>query len=325
MITSAYQFLSHLKLLRKLSDHTIRNYSIDLNALKTFLETNILKLSPNEIPNKINYKSLSIPKTFTNSFPLRDISTHVLRLFFMELQKNKKSKKTINRKISSLKTFFHFCKKNELIETNPAENIKNSKLGTNLPQSLSYQEVLIFFEQPDINSYLGLRDRCIMELFYSSGLRVSELVSLNRQDIDIASFRIKLKGKGKKERLVPITKNAADWIKLYLNHKERHLNMDGHEEEKDDQAIFLNKYGYRLTARSVDRKFKKYLNMSNLSASITPHTIRHTIATHWLENGMDLKTIQSLLGHSSLTTTTIYAHVSIKFRKEIYDKTHPHA
>lgn len=325
MITSAYQFLSHLKLLKKSSEHTIRNYSIDLNALKTFLEIHILKLTPNQMSCKIDYKTLSIPKTLTHSYPIKNISTHILRLFFMELQKSKKSKKTINRKISSLKTFFHFCKKNDLIEINPAESIKNSKLGNYLPQSLSYQEILIFFEQPDIHSYLGLRDRCIMELFYSSGLRVSELVNLNRKDVDTSSFCIRLRGKGKKERLVPITKNAANWIDLYLNHKERHLNIDGHEKEKDNQAIFLNKHGSRLTARSVDRKFKKYLNMSNLSTLITPHTIRHTIATHWLENGMDLKTIQALLGHSSLTTTTVYTHVSIKLRKEIYDKTHPHA
>lgn len=325
MISAAYQFLSYLRLLKKSSEHTIRNYSIDLNALKNFLEVNILNLPPDQLSAKINYKTLSTPKLFFETFSLQNISTHVLRLFFMELQNNKKNKKTINRKISSLKTFFIFCKKNNLIEANPAEKIKNNKLGNSLPHPLSYEEVSRFFEQPDVNSYLGLRDRCIMELFYSSGLRVSELVNLNRQDIDISSFYIRLRGKGKKERLVPITKNAAAWIDRYLNNKERHFNIDGHEEEKDDKAIFLNKHGSRLSARSVDRKFKKYLKMSDLSTLITPHTIRHTIATHWLENGMDLKTIQSLLGHSSLTTTTVYTHVSIKLRKEIYDKTHPHA
>ncbi len=164
-----------------------------------------------------------------------------------------------------------------------------------------------------------------MELFYSSGLRVSELVALNRSDVDAKNLLIKLRGKGKKERIVPITKNAAEWIQTYLEHPERYLDVDGHQAQVDSDAVFLNKLGTRLTLRSVDRGFDKYLKASGIANKITPHTIRHTIATHWLENGMDLKTIQVLLGHSSLATTTIYTQVSTKLKKKVYDKAHPRA
>jgi len=156
-----------------------------------------------------------------------------------------------------------------------------------------------------------------MELFYSSGLRVSELVGLNRTDFDPSNGMLHIRGKGKKERRIPITKNAAKWIGDYLNHPGRI--------QKDEAAIFLNKWGTRLTVRSVDRNFESYLLQSGLAATITPHTIRHTIATHWLEKGMDLKTIQLLLGHSSLATTTIYTQVSTKLKKEVYNKAHPSA
>ncbi len=156
---------------------------------------------------------------------------------------------------------------------------------------LSYAQVERLFEQPDTSDYLGFRDRCIMELFYSSGLRISELVGLNRQDFDARNFRLRVIGKGKKERIVPITQTAAKWLKEYLDHPWNRAR------EVDEKAIFLNKWGKRLTARSVDRKFEEYLKASGLVGKITPHTIRHTIATHWFEKGMDLKTIQVLLGH----------------------------
>ena len=142
---------------------------------------------------------------------------------------------------------------------------------------------------------------------------------MNRDDFYPDEFLIRVRGKGKKERVIPITKNAIDWIKGCLNHPEKVFI------QQDPKAIFLNRHGTRLTTRSIDRNFEKYLVSSGLSGTITPHTIRHTIATHWLENGMDLKTIQTLLGHSCLATTTIYTQVSPKLKKEVYDRAHPRA
>jgi integrase/recombinase XerC len=185
--------------------------------------------------------------------------------------------------------------------------------------------VKVLFEQPDLSNYLGLRDRTMMELFYSSGLRLSELIGLSRSDLDLDNLLIKVHGKGRRERVSPITNTAASWLKKYLNHIDRYVENDQHMPEVDKEAIFLNRYGKRISCRSVDRLFQGYLRSSGLAGTITPHTIRHTIATALLENGMDLKTIQALLGHKSLATTTIYTQVSTKLKKKVYDETHPRA
>jgi integrase/recombinase XerC len=203
------------------------------------------------------------------------------------------------------------------------EEIESPKLEKSLPKSLSYEQVERLFSQPDTKTYLGFRDRCIMELLYSSGLRISELGNLNRSDLDERNLCLRILGKGKKERVIPITKSACKWIQDYLVHPERDLDGEKHRAQVDQDAIFLNKWGKRITMRSLDRNFAKYLLAAGLPTSVTPHTIRHTIATHWLENGMDLKTIQVLLGHSSLVTTTIYTKVSSRLKREVYDRAHP--
>jgi integrase/recombinase XerC len=325
VIKESYQFLEYLRAIKNASEHTIRNYAIDLNSLKGFLEEHVLQVLPEERPAKIGYEDVYEErcKEHDELLFLSQIDRKVLRRFLALLNETKVHKRTVVRRLSSLRTFFKFCVRQNFIAKSPAEDLESPKLEKRVPAFLTYDQVQRFFDLADTGSYLGFRDRCIMELFYSSGLRVSELVGLNRQDFDPKSLIIKLRGKGKKERVIPITKNAADWIVAYLEHSERHKDFDGHLGEVDHDAIFLNRLGTRLTTRSVDRKFDKYLNASGLAGKVTPHTIRHTIATHWLENGMDLKTIQLLLGHTSLATTTIYTHVSPKLKKEIYDKTHP--
>ncbi len=262
---------------------------------------------------------------FDSTLGLEKIDRKTIRGFLAWLNLNKQNKRTVARRLSSLRSFFKYAQSQNMVSSNPTEELEHPKLDKKLPVSLTYEQVSHLFDQPDTLTYLGFRDRVIMELFYSSGLRVSELTALNRQDFDYGSLTVKLKGKGKKERIVPITKNAAEWIKAYLAHHERHRDSDIHFAEIDPDAIFLNKLGTRLTTRSVDRKFDIYLTRSGLAGKVTPHTIRHTIATHWLENGMDLKTIQVLLGHSSLATTTIYTQVSTKLKKKVYDETHPRA
>lgn len=327
-IKAAYQFLEHLKVVKNASEHTIRNYAIDLNSLKIYLEKAYLdSLKEQELPHKIQYdlRYEERESPHDHLLTLETIDRKTIRGFLAYLSAQSQQKRTIARRLSSLRTFFKYLYTQKFLSVNPIEDIETPKLDKRLPHSLSYDQVLRLFEQPELSNYLGFRDRAILELFYSSGLRVSELVALNREDFDPHNLLLKLKGKGKKERIVPITKNAAQWMTDVLNHPERHHNLEGHLAEVDAKAIFLNRLGTRLTTRSVDRNFDRYLKSSGLAGKVTPHTIRHTIATHWLENGMDLKTIQVLLGHSSLATTTLYTQVSTSLKKQVYDETHPRA
>ena len=322
LIKAAYDFVEYLRSVKNASVHTVRNYVVDLNTLIVFLTDK--HCDQQNRPQKVDYKGeyQARDRRFDEGVNFQQIDKQVIRAFMAELDVKKR---TVVRRLSSLRTFFKFCMKHGYIDSNPIEQVESPKLEKRIPLSLSFDEIKHLFDQPNTTNYLGFRDRCIMELFYSSGLRVSELVSLNRKDFDPKKLLIRLKGKGKKERVIPITKNAADWITSYLEHNERTKDCDGHLAQADNQAIFLNRNGTRISLRSVDRKFDKYLTASGLAGKVTPHTIRHTIATHWLENGMDLKTIQLLLGHSSLTTTTLYTHVSTRLKKEVYNNAHPRA
>lgn len=323
-----YKFLEYLKSIKNASEHTIRNYCIDLNAFKHHFEKNTLQdHAPEELPEKIYFdRSYHARRQDKDTLlDLKTIDRLLIRSFISEMSLDQQNKRTIARRISSLRTFFRFVFNEKYLDHNPIEEIESPKLEKSIPLTLTYLQVQQLLDLPSIGSYLGFRDRTIMELFYSSGLRVSELVGLNREDFDPENLLIHLRGKGKKERVVPITKNAAEWIKSYLEHPQRYIEIDGHLPQKDPQAVFLNKLGTRLTARSVDRNFDEYLRASGLAGKATPHTIRHTIATHWLENGMDLKTIQELLGHTTLATTTIYTQVSSTLKKKVYDAAHPRA
>lgn len=312
-------FLKNFVTLKNASIHSLRGYATDLNAFQKFLH----EYWELEDPTSIQFKDLTVKETA--SFPLKQVTKQTIRRFLSHLYENQMGSKTIMRRLSSLRSFFKFARQSQWIDSNPMEDIDSPKREKKLPVSLSYEEVLRLFSQPDISSYLGLRDRAMMELFYSSGLRLSELVGLNRNDIDLKGKMMRIFGKGKKQRNVPITTTAAKWVSQYLEHQMRYADTSLHKQEKDPKAVFLNRWGSRITTRSVDRSFRQYLLQSGLSESITPHTIRHTIATHWLEKGMDLKTIQMLLGHTSLATTTIYTHVSSKLKREVYDQTHPRA
>lgn len=327
-IEASYRFLHYLRISKNASEHTIRNYAIDLNALKKYLEVEWHgNLKQEELPDKIHHNN-TCPDHWNGEnqlLQIERIDRKTIRGFLAFLNSNQSSKRTIVRRLSSLRTFFKWAFSENLITCNPTEEIESPKITKSIPYSLSYDQIQQLFEQPDTTTFLGFRDRTIMELFYSSGLRVSELAALNRPDFDIESALLKVRGKGKKERIVPITKNASQWIKSYLNHPERHHDLSGHHAEADPDAIFLNKLGTRLSTRSIDRCFDKYLSSSGLAGKVTPHTIRHTIATHWLENGMDLKTIQTILGHSSLSTTTIYTQVNTQLKKKVFQEAHPRA
>jgi integrase/recombinase XerC len=275
------KFLHYLEVVKNVSPHTLRAYTTDLT-----------RFFDGKDPSNVTKRDV---RSFLATLP----------------------KKSILRNLSALRSFYKYAIREKLVSESPLEDIESPKREKKLPVSITYEQVEHLLTQPDLDNYLGFRDRVIMELFYSSGLRLSELTGLNKRDFDRTGMYLNIFGKGKKQRQAPITENATKWLIQYLEHPSR--------EEKDQQAIFLNKWGTRLNPRSVDRNFAAYLKQSGLSERITPHTIRHTIATHWLEKGMDLKTIQLLLGHTSLATTTIYTHVSTKLKKEVYDKTHPRA
>ncbi len=288
------RFLSYLQLSKGVSEHTLRGYRLDLDFFLEFLGK-------------------------------ESVTKRQIRSYLSHLYQKGLSTRTVLRRLSSLRSFYKYAMREKLVQENPLEEIESPKKEKKLPICITYDQVELLFNQPDTSSYLGVRDRAILELFYSSGLRLSEVAGLNRGDIDKKGLVLNIFGKGKKQRQTPITQTAADWILRTVDHPERHLDTKEHKAEKDSDAIFLNKWGTRLTVRSIDRMFRIYLKASGLGIRITPHTIRHTIATHWLENGMDLKTIQLLLGHNSLSTTTIYTHVSPKLKREVYDKTHPRA
>lgn len=297
------RYLQYMGSVKNGSEHTLRNYRLDLSFFKEFLD-----------------------KSFSGAcFSLSLIDKRHIRNYLTHLSSQGMARRTVLRRLSSLRSFFKYLVREKELSSSPLDEIESPKLEKTIPPSLTIDQVDRLFAQPDLSCYLGFRDRCVMELFYSSGLRVSELVGLCREDMDLGQNLLRIKGKGRKERIVPITQNAKGWLEKYLCHPERNIDADSHKSEKDQRAIFLNKWGKRLTSRSVDRMMQQYLKMSGLSGKITPHTIRHTIATHWLEKGMDLKTIQVLLGHSSLATTTIYTHVSSRLKKQVYEKAHPMA
>lgn len=322
--TIAYEFLEHLKVVKNASTHTLRNYTVDLNDLKKFTDNELYSdIAPHELPPKIDYLASYPIGSNKYSIDISTIDRKTIRNFLNNLSERKSTKKTIARKLATLRTFFKYAHSKKHISTNPIEDIETPKIKKHIPQTLDANQILELFKQPDTTGYLGLRDRAIMELFYSSGLRVCELVTLDRENFDSERLLVKLKGKGNKERIVPITKNAADWITNYLHHKDRFKAENGRHPQTDPHAIFLNKLGSRLSARSVDRNFDKYIKSSGLAGKATPHTLRHSIATHWLENGMDLKTIQVILGHSNLATTTIYSQVSNTLKKKTHKKAHP--
>lgn len=285
MITneSILSFLDYLRLVRQLSPHTLRNYGVDL---RSYLD-----------------------------FSKGAMERQTIRQFLAYLYNSKTSKKTVARRLSALRTFSKYLLRQGVLQENPLFEIKTPKLAKKLPACITPAQVIQLFSAPSIKTYLGVRDRCIMELFYATGIRVAELCSLNKGDIDLENLLIQVLGKGNKERRIPLTKIGALWLKQCLTHPKRL--------ERDRKAIFLNRSGSRLTTRSVDRLFNFYKRKACIAVPLTPHTLRHTLATNFLENGMDLKTIQEILGHTNLATTTIYTQVSGKLKKEAYDKAHP--
>lgn len=292
LATYIERFLKHLHIERNVSEHTLRAYKKDLNDFSKFCN-----LSPEQI----------------------DIID--IRGFVSELMNQKKSKTTISRKLATIRSFFKYLYEEGVTKINPAKFVSTPKTKKHLPNFLSVDDAFNLVQSPQGIGMLSVRDRSILEMLYSSGLRVSEIVGLNVEDVNIKEGLIKVKGKGRKERIVPIGKKALDALKLYF--VERRLFKKKKAISDSDTALFLNRKGKRLTDRQVRRIVVKYARQVGIDGQIGPHVLRHTFATHLLTGGADLRVIQELLGHSSLSTTQKYTHLDIGHLIDVYDKAHP--
>src|SRR4030066_2385584 len=282
------KFIRYLEFERSVSVHTVRAYKKDLEKFSEYVKTE---------PDKVD---------------MIDV-----RGFIAEQIKSGLNKTTVSRRLASIRSFFKFLHREGYVKTNPAKFVSNLKVPKLLPRFLSVDEVFSLVEKPEGIGFIPVRDKAILELLYSSGLRVSELSGLNIDDLNIKGNLIKIRGKGKKERIVPVGSKAIDAIKSYM--------IDRMLLKSKDKALFLNRMGTRLTDRGVRRIVVKYAKALTISGQIGPHTLRHTFATHLLQGGADLRVIQELLGHSSLSTTQKYTHLDITHLMDIYDKAHPFA
>jgi integrase/recombinase XerC len=249
------------------------------------------------------------------------VDTLIIRQFLNYLAGHDYSKATVARKLATLRSFYKFCVKRGHIASNPVSAIRTPKQEKRLPKFLSNDEVKSLLGAPDDSGLLGARDRAMLETLYSTGIRVSELVGLNIDDVDFLGEALTVRGKGRKERITPIGPTALSAIRKYIELRQR----DNRSGAFDQQAMFVNKHGQRLSTRSVRRKLDKYLAQQGLDLSISPHTLRHTFATHMLNAGADLRSVQELLGHQSISTTQIYTHLTTNRLKEVYDRAHPRA
>jgi integrase/recombinase XerC len=300
------QFLEHLKYERNVSNHTLRNYESDLTQF-------------------LDYLAPADPESGKRNEPELSSVDHItIRDWLATLHTAQKKKSSIARKLAALRTFFQFLVREGLLELNPAKLVSTPRLEKKLPQHLSIEEAIRFIETPDLNTDLGKRDRAILELMYATGVRVAELTTLNLADIDYRNQLIRVTGKRRKQRIVPFGEPAAIALKEYLKIRDN-LLYKAPVSEREDEALFLNYQGTRITTRSVGRMVEKYIRICAGMHNISPHALRHSFATHLLDSGADLRDIQELLGHARLSTTQIYTHVSMEKLIEVYDKAHPKA
>ena len=284
------KFMNYLKVEKNASDHTIVNYSVDLEMFKNFL----------------------------GDKEIETVDHLSLRRFLAELRTRNYAKRTTARKLASLRSLFRFLFREGYIKKNPITAISTPKLDKKLPVFLDTVKIDRLLSAPSDKDLAGLRDRAMLETLYSSGLRVSELVGMDIGDVDFISGVIKVTGKGHKERIVPIGEPALAAITKYSDKKPE-------GKVRDDKAVFLNSRGTRITDRSIRRILDAHIKKCSISEKISPHSLRHSFATHLLDRGADLRSVQELLGHMNLSTTQIYTHVTMDRLKSVYDKAHPRA
>ncbi|MEA1939531.1 MAG: tyrosine recombinase XerC, partial [Candidatus Caldatribacteriota bacterium] len=293
-------FKYYLKNEKNYSDNTVKSYKDDLVQFSNYL--------------KIIFSDKNVK--------IKHINHSILRKYIVYLKENKYSKRSTARKISVVRSFFKFLLKERIIDINPTLNLVIPKIDKKLPYFLYIQEVNKLIEAPIKNKPQGIRDKVILEILYGTGMRVSELVNLNVGDIDLYEKIVKVFGKGSKERILPLGNPSLKKIQNYLAIRNTFLKKTNYV-LRNNKALLLNRFGGRLTARSIRRIIDKYMKISGLNKKISPHVLRHSFATHLLGGGADLRSVQELLGHESLSTTQIYTHITKERLKKIYQKSHP--
>lgn len=290
------EFKNYLKLERSLSDNSIDAYLLDIRKLTSFISEN-----------------------YGTSLSIENINVSIIESFIKYLFKSESSTYSQARIVSGLKSFFNYLLLEEKIDINPMELIDAPKLVRKLPETLSIQEIEIIINAVDLDSKEGMRNKAILETLYSCGLRVSELVNLKVQNLFLDIGFIKVLGKGMKERLVPIGTKAAECISIYMKEYRTNLNIS----EGFEGYLFINRRGKNLTRNMIFIIVKDLVKKAGLNKNISPHTFRHSFATHLIEGGADLRAVQEMLGHESITTTEIYTHLNKNYLKEVVNKFHP--
>jgi integrase/recombinase XerC len=330
-------FIHYLLDERHFSPYTARCYGVDLRQYGEYLtEAHNITASP-EQERKVFEQNAAAhqngeshsdvvgtlgPPTVTGLMLGADVN--LVRAFLARLDEHQYSSATLARKIATLRSFYRWLDKRNFVESNPMLLIRTPRQNKRLPKAIDVSQVERLLSAPDDTDLLGARDRAILETLYSTGIRVSELVGINRGDIDEPGQAMIVRGKGRKERIVPLGSHAlaalAHYVKI-LKTDPRAADLP----DEPDAPLFINKHGGRLSTRSVRRKVSKYLAKAGLDPDISPHTLRHSFATHLLDNGADLRSVQELLGHQSLSTTQVYTHLTTQRMRDAYDSAHPRA
>ena len=321
-------FLNYLQFEKRFSPHTAKCYGVDLLQFGEFLTSHGSPSHPDahgETDGLGSHDSGTATAVATHTKVdidqlLASVDVNAIRSYMASLNEKQYAKATIARKLATLRSFYKFLVKRNRVSSNPVAGIRTPKQEKRLPRFLEYEEIKRLLETPPSDNWLGARDRAIMETLYSTGIRVSELVALNLDDMDFLGEVVHIRGKGKKERICPISSSVLQIIQHYMEFRNKRAQHNGNF---DGKVLFVNKHGKRLSTRSVRRKMDKYLKMAGLDPGISPHTLRHSFATHMLNRGADLRSVQELLGHQSLSTTQIYTHLTTKKLKDVYSAAHP--
>jgi integrase/recombinase XerC len=299
MHTAIARFLQFLAVERNASAYTVKSYREDLTALADYLTQCNGGAAP----------------------AAGDVTVLDLRGYVAALHESGYAKTTIARHLASLRSFFRFGQREGWAKTNPAKPLRNPRKGRTLPHFLSAEDLGRLFDAPPADEPMGMRDRAILETMYSAGLRVSEAVGLDDGDLDFDAGVLRVRGKGRRERLTPIGSYATRALRRWLHVRKLHPRVPA----GPAAPVFVNKFGKRLTTRSVARMLEKHLQVTGLDSRTSPHSLRHSFATHLLDRGADIRSVQELLGHKSLVTTQIYTHVSTAVLRQVYEKAHPRA